>query len=101
MTQFFVVHELVADMASLVNAYKNNDIDLDVFVRHFSAGICLIDSRGEGLGPLEVPFSRLCCLASVQVEQGGALAFDGANEVAKEILLIENVLQQHIQGDVS
>ena len=101
MTQFFLVHELVADMASLVNAYKNDDIDLEVFVRHFSAGICLIDSRGEGLDTLEAPFSRLRCLANVQVEQGVVLAFDDANEVAKEILLIENVLQQHIQGGVS
>ena len=101
MTQFFGVQELVADMASLVNAYKNNDIDLDVFVQHFSAGIGLIGTRGEGLATLEVPFSRLSSLANLQVAQGGALAFDGADEVAKDVLLIEHVLQQRIQCDNS
>jgi hypothetical protein len=97
MTEFFGVHDLVADMAALVSAYKKNDIDLDVFVRHFSAGIVLIGSRGAGLDTLEVPFSRLSCLANVQVKQGGSLEFDSADESAKDILFIEDVLQQRIQ----
>lgn len=98
MTQFFEVHDLVADMASLVSAYKNRDIDLDVFVRHFSAGVGLIDVKQESLATLEVPFSRLCCLASVQVARGGSLAFDSTDEAAKDILYIENVLQKRIQA---
>ncbi len=100
MTELFGVHELVADMASLVSAYKNNDIDLEVFVQHFSAGFGLIDTSGVGLVTLAAPFSRLCCLVNVQVAQGEVLGFDSTDESAKDILLIENVLRQRIQGGV-
>ena len=101
MTEFFGVHELVADMTSLVTAYKNNDIDLDVFVRHFSAGLGLIDSKNTGLFTLAAPFSQLCCLASTQAEQGEYLTFDHSDELAKHIQLIESVLQQPVHGDGS